>query len=211
MSEILDKIDVKEDRRVRKTKKVLRNCLFKLLEEKSINEITVTELTEMADINRSTFYLYYSNVFDMMEKIQDEIFNIINMQVIYSTDNFSQPEDFIKYVQGILEFCKDNYNLCRFVARNHFQNQLADRIVAAIKSIVPNSEKVFSSEDPRYYMTTFALSGISAAILAWMDDSMRIPCEDMAKFLVSTYVFGSKMQKEGDFYMNYSCFQNEKF
>ena len=51
-----------EDRRVRRTKNNLRNSLFALLEEKSINQITVTELTTLADVNRSTFYLYYNDI-----------------------------------------------------------------------------------------------------------------------------------------------------
>ena len=45
------------DRRVRKTKKILRECLTQLLKEKKIQDITVRELTEMADLNRGTFYL----------------------------------------------------------------------------------------------------------------------------------------------------------
>ena len=49
--------DLKEDRRVRKTKKSLRDSLFVLLQEKNISQITVTELTRLADVNRSTFYL----------------------------------------------------------------------------------------------------------------------------------------------------------
>ena len=56
-----------KDRRVRKTKTQLENGLAGLLREKAINEITVTELTERVDINRSTFYLHYRDIYDMME------------------------------------------------------------------------------------------------------------------------------------------------
>ena len=59
------------DRRVRKTRALLRRSLAELLCEKSIREITVKELVERADINRSTFYLHYSDVYDMMEKIEN--------------------------------------------------------------------------------------------------------------------------------------------
>ena len=44
------------DRRVKRTKKALHDALLTLLNEKSINEITVTELTSLADVNRATFY-----------------------------------------------------------------------------------------------------------------------------------------------------------
>lgn len=64
----------KEDRRVRKTKNALINSLMKLLDEKSIKSVTVTDICEGADVNRSTFYQYYSNPFDMLEQIEAEIY-----------------------------------------------------------------------------------------------------------------------------------------
>ena len=48
--------DRSEDRRVRKSKKALEEALIRLLAKKTITEITVTELTEEADIHRGTFY-----------------------------------------------------------------------------------------------------------------------------------------------------------
>ena len=59
--ERLSKVNA-NDRRVKRTKKLLRDSLFSLLQEKSINEITVTELTDVADINRATFYFVYRNM-----------------------------------------------------------------------------------------------------------------------------------------------------
>ncbi len=56
------------DRRVRKTRRQLRECLITLLKEKKVQDITVRELTDMADLNRGTFYLHYKDVFDLLEK-----------------------------------------------------------------------------------------------------------------------------------------------
>ena len=61
------------DRRVRKTRAQLRQGLAELLKEKSLKEITVKELVEKVDINRSTFYLHYADIYDMMEKIENEL------------------------------------------------------------------------------------------------------------------------------------------
>ena len=68
----------KEDRRVRRTKKLLTQALTQLLQEKQINEITVKELTDLADMNRGTFYLYYKDIFDMLEKIEDGLFEALD-------------------------------------------------------------------------------------------------------------------------------------
>ena len=61
------------DRRVRKTRRQLKECLTRLLKEKKIQDITVRELAEMADINRGTFYLHYKDVFDLMDQIKNEL------------------------------------------------------------------------------------------------------------------------------------------
>lgn len=199
--------NTKEDRRVRRTKKSLRDSLFTLLESKSINQITVTELTELADVNRSTFYLYYTDIFDMMEKIQQEIYAFFLETVINFSGSFGDVESFVTYCTRFLEFCRDNCAVCRFITRNDCNNHLADKIKLAVRCVIPDSAKVYPENDPRNYLTTFAISGILATILEWMDNGMKIPCEDMARFLSYTYVFGSKMQKEGDFYKNYSCYK----
>ena len=63
----------KVDRRVRKTRRQLREGLARLLEEKSIRDIKVKELVEEVDINRSTFYLHYSDIYDMLKQLEEEL------------------------------------------------------------------------------------------------------------------------------------------
>ncbi|MDD6011589.1 MAG: TetR/AcrR family transcriptional regulator [Oscillospiraceae bacterium] len=196
MDEIIKTLGVKEDRRVRKTKKSLRDSLFALLGEKNIDQITVTELTRRADLNRSTFYLYYNDVYDMMDKIQTEIYQVMTETVINCVSSFSVPEDFEKYCAAFLTFCKENYTLCCFVTRNDCKNQLADKIKADIRNVIPDSAVAFEKTDPRYYLTSFALSAIISVTMEWMNDGMNIPPEEMARFLSHTYLFGSKAQKE---------------
>ena len=52
----------KEDRRVKKTEKALAEALSKLLVDKKIQNITIRELTETADLHRSTFYTHYTDI-----------------------------------------------------------------------------------------------------------------------------------------------------
>ena len=56
----------KMDRRVRKTRAQMRAGLAYLMKTKSIKEITVKDLVEAADINRSTFYLHYTDIYTML-------------------------------------------------------------------------------------------------------------------------------------------------
>ena len=61
------------DRRVRKTRAVLRQGLVRLMAEKSIQDITVTELCAACDVNRGTFYLHYTDVFELLHSVEDEL------------------------------------------------------------------------------------------------------------------------------------------
>ena len=62
-------MEKKVDRRVRKTKEQLKMGLARLMRKKCINQITVTELVDEVDINRSTFYLHYSYIMGLLNEI----------------------------------------------------------------------------------------------------------------------------------------------
>ena len=61
----------KTDRRVRRTKRLLLESLTSLMKEKPIKDISVKELTDLADINRGTFYLHYRDIYDMLEQLEN--------------------------------------------------------------------------------------------------------------------------------------------
>ena len=66
-------MDAGKDRRVRKTEKAMRSALVELMEQGPLVRVTVSELVELADVNRSTFYRHYLDIPDMAEKIGKEI------------------------------------------------------------------------------------------------------------------------------------------
>lgn len=66
---------MKEDARVRYTKKALRDALFQCLKTKQLQDITVKEISETANLNRATFYKHYRDCFDLLEQIENEMLN----------------------------------------------------------------------------------------------------------------------------------------
>ena len=59
-----------ESRKTQYTKSVIRESFLSLLQEKPVEKITVTQLCAKADINRSTFYAHYLDVYDLKEKLE---------------------------------------------------------------------------------------------------------------------------------------------
>lgn len=64
---------MKSDARIRYTKMVVKDAFIALLKEKPLNKITVKEICGIAEINRATFYKYYSDPFDLLDKIEEEM------------------------------------------------------------------------------------------------------------------------------------------
>lgn len=186
------KVQNSQDRRVLRTKKILREKLFELLEEKSLENISVKELTQAADINRSTFYFYYNDINDMLLQIQDEIYEVFAREVLSPEAKFVTLEDFVAYCTRFLVFCKNNEAICKFVVSNDPNNTLTNRIKKDLFLRIPDSTKVFSETNPKSYLTCFAVAGIWQTILKWMYDGMKIAPEEMALFLSNVYFYGGR-------------------
>jgi len=193
--ERLSKVNA-NDRRVKRTKKLLRDSLFSLLQEKSINEITVTELTDVADINRATFYFYYTDIFDMLDQIQNEAYELFEDVLQGAEDCVSTPEAFVKYVENILMFCKQNPAIARFViTREYNNNKVLTKIKKLLAKNVPVAKEQYAQDDPRRFILNFALNSLTGTVVDWMDDGMVIPPNVMAEFISDMYISGSLFAK----------------
>ena len=62
-----------KDRRVRKTEQAIQSAFGKLLLEKNITDITIKELCDNADINKSTFYLHYKDIYDCADRLLNDV------------------------------------------------------------------------------------------------------------------------------------------
>lgn len=62
-----------EDRRARRTRRLLRESLLELLEEKRFGEISIRDVTDRADVNRTTFYLHYTDTAQLLRSVEEEL------------------------------------------------------------------------------------------------------------------------------------------
>lgn len=67
-----------DDRRVRKTKRTLREGLAEILMVKDLRNITVRELTDKVDIHRATFYARYQDIYDLFDQMEDAVVDEIS-------------------------------------------------------------------------------------------------------------------------------------
>ena len=76
----------KEDRRVTMTKRMMKDAFIEMLKETDIYHISVRELCQRADVNRTTFYKYYGNQFDLLERFMN-VLEINTADIAYTDHN----------------------------------------------------------------------------------------------------------------------------
>ena len=102
-----------ENRSVRNTKRKLNQSLIQLMGEKQITQISVKELTELADVNRGTFYFHYTDIYDMLRQTEEEFF--VEFEAIFNEVPCKEYSSKLtrNYMEAIFTFVYDNRDFCR--------------------------------------------------------------------------------------------------
>lgn len=181
-------MEEKTDRRVRKTKKQLRQGLAKLMEKKSINEITVKELVDEVDINRSTFYLHYTDIFDMLAKIEDElmdeIMDIITPITPFTEDNSSAMDKAYSYLSKLFTMLNNNADICKALCGPHGDMAFINRIEEYIADHTAQyTAHLFPTdlESDLKYIHSYCITGCVGMVKKWILGSYTDTAEHMAR------------------------------
>lgn len=173
---------VSSDRRVRKTKAVLRKNLITLMKVKNINSITVKELCEKADINRGTFYLHYDDVFHMLEEIEKELLEEFK-NMILSHEISLDKADAKPILQDIFTFIAQNSDFCIVTLCERGNMAFVKKIVSLIyEKGYSDWSGIFKIKDKdiydKYY--SFILYGAIGLIDNWLKNGLRESPEYMS-------------------------------
>ncbi len=172
-----------QDRRVIKTRSMLRNSLIQLMKERELSSITVKQLCEMSCVNRGTFYLHYKDIFDMINHLEDELFFEFK-QLIASHEQLDKDIDIKQNFEYIYTFISQNKDLFTVLLINNGQVSLIKRIVSLIydknlayilKEFNPKDKDLFD----KYY--SFILYGLIGLIENWLSSGAM----ESAKFMAA--------------------------
>jgi len=106
-------MEKKTDRRIIMTKRLLKESLIEILKEKDIYHVSIRELCDNADINRTTFYKYYGSQFDLLADMENDLLEFISKTVKINEDD---PE---KIVSSACEYLEDNIEFGRLIINNN--------------------------------------------------------------------------------------------
>ena len=174
-----------DDRRVRKTKKALRQGLVELLQRKKLKDISVRELTDEADLHRGTFYVHYRDIYDLYDKMWREAMAEIQ-------DIFRQhpPEELRSspgpLFQAIMEYAQENRDLCRMFFSPNGDQALARELEHIVEEkCLQDWPVLFPNRDlsDTEYLRVFIVDGCMGVVRRWVDTDMSKPPREMAKQL----------------------------
>lgn len=173
----------KVDRRVRKTKAQLREGLAHLMLEKSIKEITVKELVDEVDINRSTFYLHYADIYQMLQQIEEEALENITHILENCPVDFSNNESTLEFVTKFFAILDSDKDLCRALLGPHgdmaFVEQIENLLAGTFLKHLPGT---FPKNDSNLkYAYAFILNGCVGLIKTWLSQPVQESPAHMAE------------------------------
>lgn len=162
-------MEKKTDRRVRKTKSQLRMGLARLLREKNIGEITVKELVDEVDINRSTFYLHYSDINDLLREIEDSIMEEMERAI---REHPLREESTLDFIEDIFQVLEQNRDVARALVGPHGDMGFIRRIEVLIEE---NSKEFLEGMFPEKkaetkYFYSFCLTGCLGFVKRWLEE-----------------------------------------
>ena len=172
------------DRRTRKTRKAIQNALMQLSVTKRINEITVTDVTQAADINRSTFYLHYNSVYEVLADIEttttDTMFEIVN-----KFDPVQLPLNPYPLLKALTEEAEVDPPFGRFISDSKMSTTclpklkkcFTDKVVEKVMEKFPDSDEKFLQ-----VAVTFMPGGVMDVYVAWLRSENPMPLEDLCKY-----------------------------
>lgn len=178
------KADRKIDRRVRKTRALLLQGLVQLMKEKDIKDISVKELSDLVDINRGTFYLHYNDIYDMVGKIEEELFIEFNNILDRDMPKDAQPDFPNATLVDIFSFLERHRELAQVMLGPHgdlaFVNHLKNLVKERLQQLL---DPCFSEAYEYYY--AFITSGCIGVIQIWLASPTPHTPEYMAKLCSS--------------------------
>ncbi len=170
------------DRRVRRTRELLRTALLSLIQEKGYERITVQDILDRADVGRSTFYAHYRDKDDLMQSGFEDIRTALAAEMqpgaSGSKGTFLQPTiTLFQHVQG-------HRHLWRSLTRRGgsdliirvLRGSAADLVRAHFRVQFPNAHP----DDPRYEMAIqFVVGALMGVLVWWLDADDPSSAEEM--------------------------------
>ena len=176
---------MKEDRKTRYTRKALQDSLIELMKEKPISKITIKELCENADINRTTFYAHYTDQYDLLRKIEDETLSWAKDAFNTLISKTADEHETIKGIEGICQYFVENSKHLQVLMSEQgdmdFQKQLFTLVYQLCG--IDSSASHNGDADTKELYSIFVVNGSVGLIQHWLKNGLNQSAKEIAEII----------------------------
>ncbi len=172
-------MNIVNNKRKRESQERIENIFIDLIQTRDINEISVSEICKKANLNRSTFYANYVDVYDLADKIRIRMMNDVLSLYVQENATKQHSYDFLKLFKHI----KDNKIYYKLYFKLGFDN-FVDGMTLEDSEMI----KWYGKVDiyPEYHIAFFK-AGLNAIIKKWLSNDCKESPEDINNILISEY------------------------
>jgi len=181
-----------QDRRVRRTRKLLRDTLVETMQEKELQKITVRELCIHADINRSTFYLHFRDVYDLWACVEQEVLDDMNA-ILVEFPPISILTHPLPLLLKITESLEEEVSFNRKLFRSKESIILLDKLKTSfIDYFIRNNRELIRKKDMGDFelYITFVMSGAFSLFYKWFMEETDVSLKKLAHVVEQLIVGG---------------------
>ena len=182
-----------EDNKLSKTKKAVRKAFVELAETKGITEISVSELSERAGINRTTFYLHYKCIEDVYNEIVVLAGERCRSFIEASRETLLNL-DFLECARNFVGYYDANFGFEKIMADSPFASSIKNIGKFVIRDILV--ELYMQTEIREIYgsVSEFAITGLASGvvsmIVSWIRSDRSVPLEDVCSECTEIVLYG---------------------
>ena len=177
--------ETKTNRKTKYTQMVLRDSLIELMRQKSISKITIKELCENADINRTTFYAHYADQYQLLKSIEDETLSWAK-ETIAGFSGKRKKKDFINMIEKVFEYIIENKNHIQVLMSEQgdidFQRNLLVVIYELCGVWLIDDMIIDDMEKSELYFV-FLVNGSVGLIQHWLKSGMSETANELAEIV----------------------------
>ena len=170
-------MNVKNNRLIRETDEKIIRTVYRMMtrEHRPIGRITVREICEEADVHRSTFYAHYRDVYDLVEKVEQNMSRQLTEAFFRKLDENAPARECFTEIFTFIRNHREFYLYYLTESRQFGVLQLAWETIrdrASAVSADPESFGARSAEEMEYH-GVFFLTGMTAMVRLWLQRGCR--------------------------------------
>ncbi|MBT9775933.1 TetR family transcriptional regulator [Clostridium sp. MCC353] len=175
--------NTKQDRRIRRTQKLLKDSLTQLMKEKEFKNISVKDITDRADLNRGTFYLHYTDTYHLLQQMENEVLEDFQEMINCYGHSFKR-DTMLPVLTPILDYIEENMQICKILFENNAANDFVDRFHSLIRQnglVIIKDTFPAANDAVVSCFFEFVTYGLIGLIKQWIDMGMVQPKEKLAE------------------------------